>query len=313
MYLATLRDMVRARVKRSAVSFSNVDVDYAIKQIVYDMDLDAYFSLIYTDPVTMEQYNPEVDISGMVPADSGATTATGIRPERVVRCEIAYTDRGTWASGTSYSVQDLVKGDGNPDSYFYVCTAANTAAADNEPGTSGGQDYWTRRAYKRGDPIDILNRDTIANQLGTGVVEGVYPQWWPFPDAGPQAPGQPVKGGFLTQDIFIVWPPPDLAYKMVFIMQFPVTEWEPGETGAVNLLIPDNIIIPAIDGICSKLDSDHPLAERWEQQFQRHKKKVMGSTIVDAGTPMRDKAAYMDHTDAILNPYGPFGIYGPRI
>jgi hypothetical protein len=306
--------MVRARVKRSAVSFTNVDVDYAIKQVVYDMDLETYFSLIYTDPVTMEQYNPEIDISGMVPADSGATTATGIRPERVVRCELAYTDRGTWSgSSVSYSPQDLVKGDGTPDSYFYVCTTANTSSSSNEPGTSDGDGYWARRAWKRGDPINLINRDNVANRLGTGIVGGVYPMWWPFPDAGPQAPGQPVTGAFLTQDLFIVWPPPNLAYKMVFIMQYPVTEWEPGESGAVDLLIPDNIIIPAIDGICSKLDSDHPLAEKWERQFQVHKRKVMGTTIIDAGVPTRDRAAYLDHTDAILDPYGPFGIYGPRI
>jgi len=49
---------------------------------------------------------------------------------------------GLWSnSHGTYSVGDIVEGDGSPDSYFYECTVEHTAAVDKEPPNTS---YWRR-------------------------------------------------------------------------------------------------------------------------------------------------------------------------
>lgn len=301
MLLSSLRERVLSRVKRGGASFTPTEVDYAIQLALQELDLDAYFSLVYTSAAAMTANNPEVSISALLP-DVATAVNTGIRPERVQRAELAFTDRGAWsASSVSYAVNDLVTGDGNPDSYFYECVEAHTSSSSNQPGESGGSTYWVRRQWKHGDLIDLTNRDSVARLLGDRPIFRPYlPLDFVFAPDPAASPGKPRIGAFLTQDIFLVWPAPDAAYKVRFLVQYPVTEWEPGENSAVTIAVPDNILIPAIDGMCYYLDDTHKLATFWKQKFEQHVAKAMGMTIVDAGTPTRDRTAYLDHTDGVL-------------
>lgn len=312
MLLASLRDRVLTRIKRGGTSFTPTEVDYAIQLALQELDLDAYFSLVYTDLATMTINNPEVSIAALLP-DVATAVNTGIRPERVMRAELAFNDRGTWsAASVSYAVNDLVTGDGSPDSYFYECVEAHTSSASNQPGDSGGDDYWSRRQWKHGDVLDLLNRDAVARMLGDRPIFRPYlPLDFVFAPDPAGSPGKPRIGAFLTQDIFLVWPPPDVAYRLRFLIQYPVTEWEPGESDAVTLEVPDNILVPAIDGMCYYLDDTHKLAAFWKQRFEQHVRKAQGMTIVDAGAPTRDRSAYLDHTDGVIGGWmGEGFLYG---
>lgn len=297
MDLATLRDRVQSRVQRANVTFSPTDIDYAIQAALNELDLDSYFSLVYTDTVTLTVHNPEVTISGMLPSGVSDVITEGIRPERVIRVELAYTDEGTWASATSYQVNDLVKGDGDPDSYFYVCTTANTSDADNQPGTDGGSAYWSRVMWKHGDLLTMVNRDTVARWLGDSPIAQPYLPVNFIAITNIAESGKPTHCAFLTQDTLLVWPPPDDTYKLRMLLQYPLTEWEPGQSGTLEVAVPNNILLPAIDGMCYWLDPLHPQSGLWRLRFDVHIKKAAGLTIVDAGPSTRDPRAYLDITD----------------
>lgn len=308
MDLVELRDRVLSRVQRANTTFAPLDVDYAIQAGLNELDLDSYFSLVYTDTATMTVNNAEVGISALVPSGISDVLTTGIRPERVIRVELAYTDRGTWsASSVSYAVNDIVKGDGSPDSYYYVCKEAHTSSSSNQPGDTGGSTYWTRRQWQHGNKLELVNRDTIARWLGDS------PNMSPYLPANYVSvvnlnvtPSEPTHCAFLTQDTLLVWPPPDKAYKVRMLIQYPLTEWEAGQSADVTIAIPNNILLPAIDGMCYWLDPQHPNANTWRQRFDIHIRKAAGMSIVDAGPSIRDPRAYMDVTDGW--PYGRYGL-----
>ena len=312
MDLCSLRDRVLARVQRANISFTPTDVDYAIQTALNELDLDSYFSLVYTDTATMVVNNPQVDLSELVPEDVDNVTTEGIRPERVIRVELAYNDRGTWATATSYAVNDLVKGDGTPDSYYYVCGLANTSDADNQPGTAGGNTYWSMVLWQHGQVLPITNRDTVARLLGDSPVATPYlPANYVVVGNLMQAPGLPTICAFLTQNTLLVYPPPNLAYKLRLLIQYPLTEWEAGQSSDIDIALPNNILLPSIDGICYWLDSMHPDRLLWRQRFDLHKRKVMGQTIIDAGPAVRDPRAYQDITNWGFGPYGGYNYpYG---
>lgn len=300
MQLASLRDRILSRVKRALSTFTPTEIDYAIMSALNELDLMDYWYLTYSTLATMTALNPNVDISGLVP-DTNSDYTAGIRPERVIRTELAFNQRGTWSdAGVSYAKNDMVEWTGTAEQLFYECITANTSGAGNEPGTVGGEAYWTARKWNHGDVIDVINRDRLAQMLGDRSYANPWvPLDYVFQD--PQlTPGKPRAGAFLTQDTFLVFPVPDVAYKMRFLIQYPLTEWEPGDSEAVSIEIPDNILVPAIDGMCYYLEPDHPMNGQWKANFDRHISRVQGMTIVDAGTPIRNPAAYLDHTDGLL-------------
>ena len=308
MDLVSLRDRVLARVQRANATFDVVDVDYAIQTALNELDLDSYFSLVYTDTVTMTVNNPEVTISALLPSGVSNVDTAGIRPERVIRIELAYTDRGTWSdAGVSYAVNDIVKGDGDPDSFYYVCDTANTSSSSNQPGESGGSIYWSRRQWQHGNVLNLVNRDTIARWLGDSPTVSPYlPSNFISVVNLNISPSEPTHCGFLTQDTLLVYPPPDIAYKLRMLIQYPLTEWEAGQSADVEVAVPNNILLPAIDGMCYWLDPLHPQASNWRQRFDMHIRKAAGMTIVDAGPATRDPRAYQDITDGW--PYGRYGF-----
>lgn len=287
MLLSDLRARVLSRVIRGETTFDDEAVDYAIQAALHEMSLTAYFSTSVTDAVTFEANNPELDVSTL-----------NLRPESIIRAELAFTDRGTWASGTSYNVNDLVQGDGNPDSKFYVCSTANTAAAGNEPGTSGGDSFWTARIWQRGDKIRLLDRETIGRIMGDrAYLRPFVPDDYWFAQGPDDATGMPCVGGFWTVDLFYAYPVPDAAYKMVFLIRQPVDEWMAGTANATTIDVPNKVLLPAIEGMAWYLDPNHEKAPMWRQLFDRHIARVDGSTLVDGQEFFKDPCAYQDHTD----------------
>ena len=308
MKLADLRDRVLARCQRANITFTPTDIDYAIQTALNELDLDSYFSLVYTDTAQMTTNNPQVNIAGLLPEGVSNVTTEGIRPERVIRVELAFNDEGEWTSGTSYALNDLVQGDGTPDTYFYYCIAANTASALNTPGTTGGQTYWQRTLWQHGPVLALTNRDTVGRLLGDSPIPLPYlPLNYLVATNANMAPGVPTTCAFLTQDTLIVYPPPMQDYLIRMLIQYPLTEWEAGQSADIDIAVPNNILLPSIDGICYWLDAMHPDRDLWRQRFDLHKRKVMGMTIVDAGPAVRDPQAYIDVTNGY--PYNPVVAY----
>ena len=58
-----------------------------------------------------------------------------------------------WTTSTDYISGNRVYGDGNPNYNVYTCISAHTAAAGNEPGTTGGNSYWSLLTYSAGDRV----------------------------------------------------------------------------------------------------------------------------------------------------------------
>ena len=89
-------------------------------------------------------HRPQVTGVGIL---DGSVTGTryGYRTLSVAPASASATDRGPWASGTVYHVNDLVTLNTGPAGsvYTYLCTTANTAGSGNQPGTGGGASYWT--------------------------------------------------------------------------------------------------------------------------------------------------------------------------
>lgn len=288
MQLPDLRQRVLARVRRGDSSFSPEEVDFAIQAALHEMSLTGYFSLSVTSALTFTATNPQLDVSSL-----------NLRPETIKRAELSFTDRGTWsASSVSYAVNDLVQGDGNPDAKFYVCKLANTSSSSNEPGTSGGDSYWTARIWQRGDKIRLLDRETIGRIMGDrSYLRPFVPDDYWFAQGPDDASGIPCVGGFWTEDLFYAYPVPDAAYKIVFLIQKPVDEWDAGTDAYVNIDVPEKVLLPATDGMAWYLDPNHEKAPTWRQLFDRHIRLVDGGTLIDGQEFFKDPCAYRDHTD----------------
>ena len=183
---------------------------------------------------TLTQYLSEVDLSNIY----------GLRKEFLISIELGLNDRGTWSgSSVSYAVRDLVKGDNDPDAYFYKCVTAHVAASGSEPGTAGGNDEWTRVHTKIGDPMEgpISFEEMRRKFNGSGVTD--EPSFYGFDDA----------------DTLHVYPAPDIAYviKGRFYDDFSTLAADSSDSFDIN--IPDRYIQPVVwEGIPALLDSSSP-------------------------------------------------------
>ena len=91
---------------------------------------------------------------------------THFRPERLIRAEIGYSDQGTWATSTAYTLNQMVQGDGSPDSRYYRCILAHTSSASDEPGGTGDwQSYWELLAWDQGEHLENVAISTIGRLL----------------------------------------------------------------------------------------------------------------------------------------------------
>lgn len=291
MQLGEARNRLTAAVRKMGKSYGPEEMDMAIQMALNFADLSSYHSLSLTSALTMTVNNPETSLS----------TLTGFRPDRVIRAQLAFTDEGVWATATAYQVGDLVTGDGTPDAYFWACTEAHTSSASNEPGTDGGAAYWERRLWKRGDVIEIVDLNTIAHMLGDRpLLRNYLPDDFLFPNMiDSNVSGQPRFGSFLTQSIFVCFPPPDAAYKFVFVMKSAVTDWVPGTEANVEIDVPDNVLMPLIwFGAAYFLDTTAKDAAARKEAFDRHVQNIDGNTAPQgAGIGYKDSLAYRDISD----------------
>lgn len=302
MQLTEIRQRLTAAARKMGKSYGPEELDMAIQTALNEADLSAYHSLSITSNLTFTVNQPEISVA----------TLTGFRPERVTRAMLAYNDRGTWATATAYTVNDLVQGDGSPDSYYYHCTEAHTSSASNEPG-QGDNPYWERTLWKRGDVIEIIDTNTIAHMLGDrAILRNYLPDDFIFATvADANDAGKPRFGSFLTEDIFVVYPPPLYAYKLQFIMRAAVTDWTPGTEADIEIDIPDNVLLPMIVyGAAYFLDMTVKGASEKKVLFDQHIRRIDGNTAQQgAGVGYKDRAAYADHTDGLaLRGRWPYGV-----
>ena len=249
MLLAEARERIRQSMFGNANTFDALTIDRALLMAGNEFVRRTRCTTTQ-DTVTVTDNDPEVDLSPL--AD--------FRPERMTRIEIAYNDRGTWATSTAYSVNDLVQGDGSPDTLLYRCVSAHTSDGTNEP---PNDTYWAQVQWKRGPEVSVSDYDSIADMLsGRSYVA--------LPSIAVTTPGQPRSIGFLTSGTAYVYPVPDAAYILSVIYYQPFTDWQLGTEMAVTLNIPDEYINPVLFyGAPALLESPDPTISRSSARFQQ--------------------------------------------
>jgi len=286
MQVSEMRTRLATALQRGDQSYSSTDLDYYLQMAFHDLDIKARVDRAI-GTVTMLVDNPQVDLS----------TIAGFDPNRIVRCEIAYTDQGTWSGASvAYVVGDLVKGDGDPDSYFYAATTAHTSSASNEPGTEGGRSVWELRNWKRGNVIELKTYETVARLLGDSdnrVLDPLNPY---VRDANVQR-GKPTSVGVLNRQYAFLYPVPTSAWKMDVIQDEPVTEWIAGVEDP-DIDLPLSVLLAVIDpGAASKAEPSTGDGQRRAEMWRELKDAIRGRLIVAEGVGVKDELAFRDHTD----------------
>lgn len=295
MLVSECRKRLMARAERGDNSITPYDQDIALQSALHRMQLSAHYATKTLATVPMTQGDPEVSVSSI------ANSGDDLRPEDVVRVELAYSDQGAWADSTAYVKRDLVK-DNNK---FYVCTVAHTSAtATNKPSVTNNA-VWERRMHKRGDRIDVLDHDSIMRMLGDTLEYNYHVVYeYLLNNEDGDTSGQPRAGGWRDEYTFVTYPPPDQAYLISFMVKRPVTDWEPGVKTADNIYIdvPKKILLPMIDfGALYYADtsrSDHAFLLT---EFERHVDRVRGTIVVDDGEGVKDEAAFQGPEDSVFS------------
>lgn len=284
MRVSEMRTRLTTAVKRGlATSFTATECDYALQGAFHDLDLTGRVNR-QEDSFNFQVGNPEVDMSVVI----------GLRPDRVVRIELGYRDRGAWSSASvSYLVNDLVSNDDK----FYVCATANTSSASNEPGSSSSSSVWVLRNWKRGDVVEVQTYDTVARMLGDRDSYRRDSVNSAFVRTDNESRGKPSIIGAMTVDKWYCYPVPDIAYPGVVIQENPVDEWVAGG-GNPDIDLPLAVLLPVIDlGAAYRLDARHPDAQNWKAQWMEMKDRIRGKLIIATGMGIKDEALFRDFTD----------------
>lgn len=232
MLLSELRDSAKLYI-RGGTSFADADYDRAARDCLHYMVSQGLDVMRSTATVTLTANDPHVDLT--------APVAAGFRAERFIMAEIGYVDEGTWASAATYDINDLVQGDGNPDSYLWVCTQAHTASASNEPGSSGGAAYWTRVDNRLGTRLRYRAYNETVNPRGRRYPLVRHADGWYYYDdyqsdpnvAGGLTSDRPQLIGFRTPTDAYVWPTPERSFPLNLVWRSVVPAWEYGAGGTV--------------------------------------------------------------------------------
>lgn len=293
MDLKEVRKRLLTAARRSKHSYTDEALDYAIQTMLRDMELTDVHSLVDTTSLSLTANDPEFDLSSL-----NTTNSEFFRPEKVYRCEFAFTDKGAW-SGSSVSYLkgiDLVANDNK----FYVATEDHTSTASNGPDSSAGD--WRRVLSKRGHEIELIKYEVVQRFLVDS--RGVPLQSaFVLADNNPvSSPDQPRVLGFQTQDRAYVWPVPDVAYKVVFTIKTEVAGWDAGTEASVDIDVPEKFLIPAINsGGIFYLDRDRNDSVFLRQDFERLKNKIQGALYVQRGVGYKDERCFSD--DLSIFPY----------
>lgn len=220
------------------------------------------------------------------------------RPEHCKRLSVVLNNRATWSgSSVSYAVDDMVQGDGSPDSLWYRCTTAHVSGAGNEPGSSGGNTYWTQTTS---DVLGIVAHVTEAYvdalHTGFGRIDNRYqhcfdyPTWQAITQAGTAWLYRPCFACFPSATTIKYWPMTDRAYTLKAQYWQPFTNWTAGaggSTSATVLNIPPQYARPAIySGAAAYLIHNDPGERKRSEEmanFERLLREIKGSFNIDTG------------------------------
>lgn len=263
MNLEEARLVVRdSALQASEETYSDARVDRAIRAALTDFIQQTRCTVI----------TGTVALTGSVAAFT-ATTLANFRPERVIRAQARYIDRGVWGTGASYVYNDLVQGDGNPDSVFYVCTLAHTSSTSNEPPNGA---YWKNVAANFGNPVDVVDLNTVVSNL-EGTTAGP-PQMMAF---------EGTASGYVA-------PMPD-SNRILWVQYYsPLIAWEPGTSSANTIIlnIPQEYIDDALwYGAAAYLESSDPLSRMQSVGyglFREHIRRVRGEVGLETGPVWKD-------------------------
>jgi hypothetical protein len=283
MLLSEARSTVLSALRPDSSTYSNTDVDRAIRAAGSRFARDTRCCQA-TGTVTLTANSPEVSISSI----------TYLRPERAIWFEIGHSDQGTWATSTAYSKNDLVQGDGDPDSKFYVCTTGHTSSASNEPPNA---DNWSEVNWKRGWEVRVIGYSDLAqikrDQESYGFSRsGAFESGFPSDSAD-----RPRVIGFLNATTAYLHPTPDIAYPLVIQYWQPFTTWTLGTTDATTLNIPDEYVEPVMwYGASALLEFPDPKGRsgsvRWSNYLDAIA-KAKGLASPNTGVKRKNVAAYL--------------------
>jgi len=213
-----------------------------------------------------------VALTGSVAAFT-STTLSNFRPERIVRAQARYIDRGVWGTGNSYVYNDFVQGDGSPDSAYYICTLAHTSGTSNEPPNGA---YWRVTAANLGTPVDLVDLNTVVCNLESTTASD--PTMFAF---------EGTASGYVA-------PMPD-SNRILWVQYYqPLVAWEPGTSNAstITLNVPDEYINDALwYGAASFLESADPLSRMQSQGYKAFKeaiRRVKGEAGLESGPVVKD-------------------------
>jgi len=229
---------------RASIRVHQVDDDDLDRGIMSALDyLNRADLLRTTTAVTATANNAELDISSI----------TGIRPGRIWRVSVGYDDQGTWATATSYTQNDLVQGDGDPDSLYYVARSDHTSSGSNEPGSSGGSAVWERVYWTGGTPVKRTDFAAVASALN---------------NCG--GTGRPTKYAVKDSTTLLLYPVPDLAYPInVTARSGGYSGWVPGTKENIDISYDDELLRPVLWWAAPAFIEYHDTALRQRSQGWR--------------------------------------------
>lgn len=285
--LTDVRAIVRSSLHVSVQTYSDSEVDRAVKAAFNELITETSLSRT-SGTITLTANDATVDVS----------TITLFRPERIVRAQIVYNDRSTWLTATAYAVNDLVRGDGSPDSLLYVAHTAHTSSASNEPGGSSTTDNWTRVNWKGGFQVQIKDYDFVASLLDGEPTE--MPIVQATIETGPATESaRPFCIAFFDSDTAFVYPVPDIAYKLEIIYKQALETWTDGASGgSVTFASIDNEFISqaAWLGPLTYLETSDTQSAHWSRyrdEWRRLLKKWKGYVNYNPGVLHKEPNDYL--------------------
>lgn len=269
MRLTEIRKTVRLSMGAEDGEYSDADIDRGIRLCLNEFQRVLRFQRSVS-VVVVTAGNAEFSVS-----------ATDFRPERVLLIERVYNDRSTWADSTSYAVDDLVQGDGDPDSYLYVCIHPHTSSSLNEP---PNESYWVRVPWKRGQTVDQVGFDLISDWM-----VGARP--WTGEDAC-----RPMYVGWSPDGKGYVWPVPTSNVRLSVTYANPLPEWTPGTQAMVDLEIPDEYIDPMVwfgvpAALMYRTEGQRVMSDQWNR-FKTAILEIKGYSDPDAGPTVMNPVRY---------------------
>lgn len=234
MIVSEMRDSVELTLRTGDYDAS--DIDRAFRSAANHMMLKKVDINRAEGTKTCTAYDNVIDFSSI----------TDFRSNRLIAAEVGYNDLGEWADDLgAIAKNDLVQGDGDPDSYLYVCTTAHTAASDKEPPNTT---YWKRVPNKQGTKLIKRDMEQVLHPPRPRRLRVPFGRHHldNCPGIDPAThlvqPDRPVYIGFRTHTKAVVYPTPALAYPINIIYRKPFAMWTIGGSDASTIPVADEYL-----------------------------------------------------------------------